>query len=118
MDRQEFFSESIRRIRAQGALGRMTAYAPCRYLTSDGRRCAVGVMIPLGKYTREFEGLQPSSVMAQVFGQEFAAGIGTQFLKELQVCHDHALDVDDFEARVRVMAKNYDLSFPEREGAR
>lgn len=88
----------------------------CRYRMSDGRRCAIGVLIPDERYEEGFEGESPLSSRLRPLLGELLPGVPPSVLESLQMCHDGA-DENNFTTSVRkklaTFAMNHDLTVPE-----
>jgi hypothetical protein len=71
--------------------GGFPAYEPgiggCRNRTSDGRKCAVGVLIPDEKYNSACEVLGPT-LLAEEGYLEIPAGLTAYELLQIRSCHD------------------------------
>lgn len=90
MTRQEVFNKVAKHLLKQGepALGAMG----CRYLTDDGKKCAVGCLIPKRLYSVRMEGMAAnhsvvSSVLTRVFKHKISAKMDS-LLGSLQGVHD------------------------------
>lgn len=85
MTMQEAFDAIVLHLKKQG---RATDYAggPCRYRTEDGRRCAIGFLIPDDFYRREMEGI-PARVIAR-WDLGDALNYPVDFLNDMQRFHD------------------------------
>jgi hypothetical protein len=107
MTDQEMFDTILTHLRQQGlkSVGSSTEGPTCRYRTKDGRKCAVGCMIPDDKYSREIEGHYPSEVnrvldMGWTRDQE-------RFLLVAQSRLHDALDRHNFPAQLEKAAEQF-----------
>lgn len=125
MTKQEIFNKVWHALTAQGSAARsttrrLTPSSPfaCEYLTEDGRKCAVGHLLPDGHPA------QSSSMAVMELIREHPDLIellvpsdGTAlFLDSLQRAHDHTPNanfVAGFQARMRDVARMYGLTVPE-----
>ena len=128
---QQIFDKALLGVRAQGAAS--TTVSGCVYRDGAGRKCAVGQLIDDWLYTREFDGPFGGGMMSMLADRDrpvprafFAAleksGVPTdetttQFLRQLQLAHDHAANPNQlsfperFEADMRGVAKAYNLEY-------
>ncbi len=97
--------------------------ASCRYRSSDGRRCAVGALIPDDRYTAEIEGSTVASAQREEDPGDselltiLRAVVGTDvtthaLLAALQGDHDGASPMLDMAARFRITARAFGLVSP------
>lgn len=91
-DPQEIFDESWRRVARQGAFGVSDDDQDCDYWFSNGRRCAVGVLLPeptakrisgIGVVAEVEEVLQDDEVCAWMSEH-------LELLADIQTAHDNA----------------------------
>jgi hypothetical protein len=117
MTNQEIFDFVVRALLKQGR----PAYDgnQCRYRTSDGRKCAIGHLIPDEKYTPAMESYSPTREVVYKGLPFEASGILQVFLKDLQFTHDspacRGLDgprwVEAFAEEAREFAIKNNLNF-------
>jgi hypothetical protein len=79
LDRQKAFNTAYHGLAAQGFEQSRTA-AGCAYRAHDGKRCALGYLIPDSIYHPKFEGLGPCKLP-----QEFFDYIGAQKSEDSQI---------------------------------
>lgn len=95
MDTQTIFTQVIQHLARQ----RVAAVHPsgnCQYRTPDGKRCAVGYLVPEWHYNETLEGNTPrdrevKNALMWTHG-EFT-NQQWRMLQELQLLHDHELDL-------------------------
>lgn len=80
---QVLFDAALNTIRAQEGPA-VDEGGRCRYLTEDGRRCAIGALIPFEEYRESFEGHH----FIEFFGPAFVAA-HKRLLCQLQEAHDY-----------------------------
>lgn len=89
---REFMLESFRRMLRQGGPAYDKERGTCLYKTSDGRRCAIGIMMPMDIYRDEWDesAEPPANVLidSDVSITDMAALTG--FLGSMQNAHDSA----------------------------
>lgn len=68
----------------------------CRYRTSDGRKCAVGCLVPDSLYTKSMENMPGWSAIEAAGLEDMFADVSHTFLNNAQSAHDHAMSVEDF----------------------
>lgn len=113
MDRQKTFDTVATHLITQGAQAMETE--ECRYRTSDGKRCAVGCLIPDELYSPKFEGKNAWAMLDM--DQKLRAHIGIEtnadydFLGELQRIHDGNLP-DAWAGLLRFLASLHSLAIP------
>ena len=123
-DPQEIFNRAYEGLRKQGfelALSQGT----CQYRTEDGKRCAVGQLIPESKYRLEFENISISAFDSETSDEDkckidsiiHAAGLRPSqkvriFLRHLQQCHDYGIDPADMKRRLNNFAAKHNLTIP------
>lgn len=60
----------------------------CRYRTEDGKKCAIGVLVPEHMYSKAMEGLMASSLWFRGNLPYLSSEITPEFLDHLQQMHD------------------------------
>ena len=118
MNRQEIFNKVARALKKQGS----QAYENgCVYLTQDGRRCAVGHLIPDGHPGLQVEGslnglldLYPDlREILEISPELDSEGYSDlAFLSSLQEAHDDSSGtfLEEWVPRMRGIAERYDLN--------
>lgn len=61
----------------------------CMYRTPEGRKCAVGCLIPDGLYDSDMENRTASEVKHWGTLDEYLANVDGEFLEAAQYAHDH-----------------------------
>ena len=107
MDKQTIFNQVLTGMRAQGCLGSKA------YLDDQGKKCAIGILIPDNLYSKEFEDYVPAQVLARI---GYAVPDDIQFddrwfLSYIQNYHDGSKSLDDFEFFMKLTAKKYGLNY-------
>ena len=108
MDNQEFFDKATSGFLKQGVLS-VDKTGECVYRCDDGRRCAVGFVVPDELYRFEFEGHAIETLIAEREDVEaFFSKVTALFAVEIQRCHD-SIDISrdpmetDAELSLRVL---------------
>lgn len=60
----------------------------CLYRSSEGKKCAVGLLIPDEKYKTSFEGSLLEYVVENGVGDNIPIGLNIPILSSIQLCHD------------------------------
>ena len=110
MTKQEAFDTVLSKVKEHG-FGWDAKARQCRYLTEDGKRCAIGwlaseeVLQQIKNELCSFDSL--SRDIKESFGLDFA------FLQSLQTAHDNGaeLGVRVFQDGMRVVATKYALEY-------
>lgn len=113
--RQEIFDIAYRGLASQG-FKRSKDGGACAYRDSNGRKCAIGWLIPDDKYTPYIENDTPSAGCQNGYMVRELAGISYEdasFATNLQRCHDDATNCVGVKSRLRDFAKRYKLTIPE-----
>lgn len=123
MDKQAVFDKVWHAITQQGCAARLpvpgTGNTRCVYLTDDGRKCAVGHLIPDGHPGQRhlgtvYELLLDHRDLRDLI--EVDERSDREFLCRLQTAHDSAGIIraedflDDFRLRMRILARAYRLT--------
>jgi hypothetical protein len=91
----------------------------CKYRTEDGRKCAIGCLIPDDLYEERWEGLSLSPgerEEREKDSTDFAVMLAKNvtgcysLLRALQYCHDKSY-VEDWPNKLRALASDWDLSY-------
>jgi len=95
---QEIFDYTTRKIIEQGGPS-VDAERHCLYREKrNGRKCAMGWLIPDSKYQKKFEGLNAVEVIGQIGDLKYDKS-RIAFIRELQMAHDRATvnsEMDNF----------------------
>ena len=106
MTKQGAFDKVLAHLRAQGKAA-ADDYDQCKYRMPDGRKCAVGCLIPDADYNPGMEGKTVQNL--QLF-----PGKITALLDKLQILHDSVLQrsgMVDWEVGMSEIARNYNLKY-------
>lgn len=111
---QSAFNKVWRGMKKQGWKRSITADtsifgSPCRLRGDEGRKCAIGQLIPDKAYNRGMEDIGILNLMEDVKG---IRNLGYSFLRDLQRAHDNA-DDSAVSLNLRQVAGNYKLVVPE-----
>jgi hypothetical protein len=113
MTRQEMFNRAAQGILAQGCASYDTDRQACMYRGPNNTKCAIGYLMPDGKYSFSLEYIAPYNKDVQK-----AAGIKwnqADFAVRLQQCHDEAaiktggIFIERFIGNMREFARHYKL---------
>lgn len=118
MTRQEMFNKAVAGLAGQGFKRSVTSGGSCRYRDVEGRKCAVGHLIPDEVYQSSFEGKTIGYLLKQcpelgtlLHGR---SPTGEEFLLELlQWAHDVGKVPAVMRENLRVVASQYNLKIPE-----
>jgi hypothetical protein len=114
MTRQEIFDKVV----AHFAVQRVAAaeYGMCMYRTPDGRKCAIGALIPDEAYNPNCEAAPVSDLFIHHPKMMQASGLRSEdqdLLSDLQVAHDDTATGDNFlvdlSRAMRAIARKYGL---------
>jgi hypothetical protein len=111
MGQQATFDKVVNHLRRQNARA-MGAFGLCRYRVVNGRRCAVGCLIPDDKYSPSLEGQSldlpdSSQDLRAILEQE---GHDVSLVRQLQMIHDTVL-IHHWETEFEKLAGKYKLNF-------
>lgn len=122
--KQDLFNRAVAGLAAQGFTRAVNSYGGCRYRADNGKRCALGHLIPDDQYSVEIEG--GFSAAARIVVPGLSAMVdrdGWNFLSELQEAHDNARTKNEFgeqiddpesmKANLAALAAKYHLDVPE-----
>lgn len=115
LDRQDVFDVIAWRLLFQNARARAADGIKNLYRSPDGKRCAIGWIMPDDVYAPEFESKGIREIAAYLAetdeGKEFAAFVAAHvsMLCDLQGLHD-AYRPDEWPNRLHLIAQKYDLS--------
>jgi hypothetical protein len=111
MGHQTTFDRVVSHLRRQNARA-MGAFGLCLYRAANGRRCAVGCLIPNDKYSSDLEGqsldLPDSSKELRAILEQEGHDLG--LVRQLQVIHDTVL-IHHWETELEKLAGRYKLNF-------
>lgn len=107
MDNQTAFDRVATHLLAQNEKATDNKSGHCVYRAPDGRKCAIGALIPDDKYTSEMEGKMPEQLHNTwgLFGNE----VNIELLDDLQDCHDN-FQVSEWRDTLYNLASVYDLT--------
>lgn len=123
LKRQEIFNTVYTGLRAQGFEPSIVMDDACAYRGQEGRKCAIGFLIPDDRYSEDLEGCNPwtlesagyfSSKFGKIDADPEKKAEDVFFLNQLQSLHDSSViykdsmrnDFEDF-------AKKNNLTIPE-----
>ncbi len=110
MGQQTTFDRVVSHLRRQNAKA-MGAYGLCLYRAANGRRCAVGCLIPDGMYSPSLEGqsleLETSGELRAILEDE---GHDVNLVRQLQMIHDTVL-IHHWETEFAKLAAKHNLDF-------
>lgn len=136
---EDIYTTMKERFIAQGSLGRDSSVptgGTCLYLTTDNKRCALGILIPPQSYTDSFEGNGAESVLDQLRSDDplgYAQVVGLfptddtpvkvlsnaerrhrDFITKAQSVHDTSETLDYFLTRLDILAFAFgvEVGFP------
>ena len=121
MDKQEIFNKAYLGLKSQGFAKSFDGKV-CLYRDTEGRKCAVGYLIPDELYSVDMEGWVVS-ILVERF-PEIAKILGVQdsdgpipvsflsFLDELQMCHDFGHTPEKMEKNLQDFAHDCSLTVP------
>lgn len=126
---QQLFGTSALHLLTQNAksVGIVNGAQSCQLHSKDGRRCAIGCLIPRDLYSSTLEGSSILDILAAAGGSTkfsdmevqltnrqavyFSGWLGQEdLLYELQCTHD-AFEVEEWTERLQRIAKKYSLHF-------
>lgn len=111
---QEIFDTVVAHLRKQNSKAIDKGDYLCRYRDTEGRKCAVGCLIPDDDYSSDIEGKSIVHLIDGVYflpsylRREFAAN--NQLLIELQDLHDQ-VPVINWENEFQNIAERFELKF-------
>lgn len=107
MTNQEIFDTVAQHLLTQNSRAIDTG-GLCSYRAPDGKKCAVGILIPDNSYKPHFEGFSVSALISHNLLPDFSTEQST-LLFSLQRIHDTA-QVDTWRERLQAVAENYNLN--------
>ncbi len=112
MNKQEIFNTVCEHLMKQKAKAR-APQGGCNYLAADGKKCAVGCLIPKELYNESIEGVFADFYEMEPLYKKLGIHLGNvQMLSALQFCHD-SLDVSSWKQELKRIALRYHLKQPE-----
>lgn len=108
MNRQEIFDKVRTHLLTQNAKAMADYGDSCMYRAPDGRRCAIGCLIPDEMYNPDFEGEGIDGLPWAL--REYLGGVDNDdILQELQNVHD-CFNPDDWAGQLDYIATEYGLN--------
>lgn len=119
--KQEIFTKGLEFLRKQGCAGFDVETATCSYLTSDGKRCWIGALLPehLAKKAEAVANNAGSTVLnnkeiARIF--DCYSEEGRDWLNRLQAVHDnaaveHGNFLENLEHGAKLFAERHRLEY-------
>lgn len=136
--KQEVFDLILEGVRKQGGLS--VNGTMCAYRSNEGKRCAIGLLIPDDRYVPDMEGSTYSTMWGSYYHKEgntcdeefvnarnyriirslFGDGISDEFLCKMQKAHDHAASGKNgerdqsmkwFEMSMETYARQFSLTY-------
>lgn len=111
---QELFDAIVSGLREQGGQSLDEMQLSCAYRGENGRKCAVGQVLPDPSYNPAMEGmglkrLLDSGLLPPATQEEF--DLHQDLLREMQNIHDGVAYVSDWEYAFRDAAERFDLTY-------
>lgn len=117
--KQEIFTASVEGLAKQGFARSYDARnwngPACRYHSPSGRGCAIGVLIPEGKYEKEMDQFSTGTAKTQLERVMEVCGIPASelaFCQNLQLCHDEAWNSKQMIANLARFSREEGLTLP------
>lgn len=114
MTKQEIFTKVARHLLKQNAQSTKLGMNGliCLYRGPEGRKCAVGVLIPNRLYSKDLEGITSlDAALRSVLLRVGIRGPQVNFVHELQVIHDE-LEPAEWLAALTQVARYHTLTMP------
>ena len=114
MDRQAIFNKVVQHLRKQGS--QAVDDNGCLYRSLDGKKCAIGCLIPDELYNQNIERCGVRS-LSHIFLANCIPGYSPddeEFLSRLQRVHDNSL-IEEWETMLERVAFDFSLEMPEKE---
>lgn len=108
--RQEIFDLAWKGLKAQGFEKSYDPSFGCLYRGPEGRRCAIGHVIPDDRYATTLEGKSPLTI--EVSSAANLSENDTSFADDLQMCHDKADTPNGMRKRLTDFAAKHHLTIP------
>jgi hypothetical protein len=109
--RQEWFNKAWTGLKSQGFKRSVNSSDTCYYRGTEGRRCAIGWLMPDENYRPEFEGTAATPAIIAACGIEPDVN-NHAWLTELQCAHDHGYTPEEMVRRLRDFARRSELVVP------
>lgn len=110
LTRQEIFDTAYRGLEAQGFKQSLNG-SGCSYRGDDGRKCAIGHIIPDERYNSDMEGIAADNLADKCLNDLIAIS-DYDFIWRLQRCHDGSYEPKAMQECLRELADGYDLTVP------
>ena len=107
MTNQEILDKVANHLLTQNEKAYNDSTHSCAYLDSEGRKCAVGCLIPDDQYSKELEGAILTS-NPKLKALPCMQGLDIDFLRDLQTIHDHRL-ILNWRAELMYLASQNNL---------
>lgn len=91
--KQDILNRAVAGLASQGFTRSVDIAGGCLYRGLDGKKCALGHVMPDEKYRHSLEGSGPTMAVCEALGLDWRST--ASFLGQLQECHDHAYEVND-----------------------
>jgi len=113
MKNQEIFDKAYLGLKSQGFIRSVSSGISCVYRGPEGRKCAVGWLIPDEKYDPKFD--------TEIWGfqrifKEIRISISQQqdfLIEELRFCHDSSRQPETMRNKLHTIAKDFNLKIPQ-----
>jgi hypothetical protein len=112
VNNQEAFTTVAKHLLAQNARSvSIFDYGSCLYRGEDGRKCAIGCLIPDNLYEEDMED-KPVVQLCADFSSlvQLFEGVTTELLEDLQIIHDRE-EISDWEKVLRETAAKFNLKW-------
>src|ERR1700723_4178090 len=113
MDSQEVFDTIVSHLRQQGCVAQDEFSGMCRYRTDDGKKCAVGVLIPDELYSPKMESQTYTQLVNNIdTPQELVVRLSEHgnLLIRMQKVHDKST-TNQWEFEFRKVANDFHLQY-------
>lgn len=132
MTRQQVFDAVVLGMSKQKAIA-INESGGCQYRTNDGRKCAIGILLPDELYSTNIEANSVSDLITDYTSQYIYNGpdimavgkffysliddatestkANSIFLQQLQECHDHSTDGNELFFKLKEFALRYELDY-------
>jgi hypothetical protein len=113
MTRQEIYNKAYLGLASQGWVQSINDMELCQYRSGDGRKCAVGWLIPDDKYEKSMENTGIGQLIRyREFDCIAELAHEERFLSQLQSAHDEEHIPDNMKARFEAIAIEWGLEIP------
>lgn len=103
---QSVFDKALFGIRQQGGFAKSGGI--CRYRMSN-LACAIGWLLPDDRYRKDLEGMSVEQLMGETL--EELEGVDVNLLCDMQVAHDEAASLEEWETRMQYIAESFGLTY-------